>query len=111
MQVKWLAERICALPKVEEMRSVVILDCFWVADLREAVHHKAVKSKCLDTAFEFARRRLGVLHRQGRKSAQLRRVARDMLGKDVVGAARNINGFLYFGMPWMPRELCGVTRT
>src|SRR5260221_5815021 len=95
MQVKWLAERICALPKVEEMRSVVILDCFWVADLREAVHHKAVKSKCLDTAFEFAGRRLGVLHRQGRKSAHLRRVARDMLGQAVVGAGAKVKGFLY----------------
>ena len=95
MHVKWLAERSCALPKVEKMRCVVIRDCFCVADLREAIHHKAVKSKCLDTTFEFARRRLGVLHRQGRKSAQFRRVARDMLGKHVVGAARNINRFLY----------------
>src|SRR5260370_38499849 len=95
MQVKWLAERICALPKVEEMLSVVILDCFRVADLREAVHHKAVKSKCLDTAFEFAGRRLGVLHRQGCKSAQLRRVARDRLGTTFVGAARTVNAFLY----------------
>src|SRR5438045_1810906 len=95
MQVKWLAERICAVPKVEEMRRVVILHCFCATDLREAVHHEAVKSKCPDRAFELARRRLGVLHRQGRKSAQLRRVARDMLGKDVVGAARNIDGFLY----------------
>src|SRR6476620_2715540 len=95
MQVKWLAERICALPKVEEMRSVVILDCFCVADLREAVHHKAVKSKRPDTAFELARCRLRILHRQGGKSAQLRWMPRDMLGKNIVGAPRHMNGFLY----------------
>src|SRR6266705_6656356 len=68
MHVKWLAERICGLPKVGEVRCVVICDSFRIADLREAVHHEAVKSKRLDTAFELARCRLGVLHRQGGKS-------------------------------------------
>ncbi len=69
MHVKWLAERIRAVPKVGELRCVVIRDSFCAADLREAVHHEAVKSKCPDRAFELARCRLGVLHRQGRKSA------------------------------------------
>ena len=92
MHVKWLAERVRAVPKVGKLRRVIIHDRLRTPGLREAVDHKAVKAKRLDTAFELERRRVRILHRQGRKPAQFRGVARDMLGKGVVGASRNING-------------------
>ena len=70
MHVKWLTERISAAPEVGELRRVIIHDRFCAADLREAIHHKTVKSKRSDTAFELPRRRLGILHRQGCKPAR-----------------------------------------
>jgi hypothetical protein len=97
MQIERHAEPLDLGPERPVLRQVVIDRAVGLADLREAVHQRALEAEVLDAAHELARGGLGVLHRQRREAREAVRAAGHLLGQGVVGEARHFNRPLHVG--------------
>ena len=92
MQIERHVEPLDRRPERPVLRQVVIDRGLRVADLRKAVDQRAAKAELLDAAFEFARRAVGVLHRQRGEALKAVRPLAHLFGEIIVGLARDLGG-------------------
>ena len=90
VQIERHVEPLDRRPERPVLRQIVIDGGVGVADLREAVDQRAAEAELLDAALEFARRDLGILHRQRGKALETVRPLGHLFGEIIVGAARHL---------------------
>ena len=92
MQIEGQAGLFDRGPERPVLRQVVIDRPLAVADLRKAVDQRAAETERLDATLELLDREIRILHRQRGKRLKPRRPFRDLLGKEIIGADRNLVG-------------------
>src|SRR6267143_4929021 len=90
MKVEGHVERFDNAPERPVLWQVVVNGAVRVADLREAVHQRALEAEILYAAPELAARHVRILHRQGGEALEAVRAAVDLLGKKIICATGDL---------------------
>ena len=88
MEIEGHVERRDHAPEGPVLRQIVVQRA--LSELGEAVDQRALEAEILDAALELAARQVRVLERQRGEALEALRAARDLLGEEVVGAARDL---------------------
>ena len=97
MQVKGRVEALHRGPERQVLRRVEVDHGVGITHLRKAVNQRALEAKVFHAALEFARRHVGILHRQRGKALETVGTLYHLLGEKIVGAAGDFIGALGVG--------------
>src|ERR1700686_1945090 len=90
MQVEGHVKGLDGSPESAELRQVVVKHATALFYLREPVDQCTDEAEVLHTALEFARGQFRRLHRQRGEALEAVQALRDLLGEEVVRAARQV---------------------